>query len=135
MFRACTIDTGWRENVGVPLARIRRPLQRRSHPNEPNRHGWVVEVDPFDPTRPPVKRTAIGRMAHESAALSPAPDGRVAYYMGDDDFRSKFEHIYKFVSTRPYVPGGGYERNQMSSTKERSTRRDSMRTAPANGWN
>ena len=82
------------------------------HPNEPNRHGWVVEVDPFDPTRPPVKHTAMGRMAHENAALSAAPDGRVVYYMGDDDFRSRFEHIYKFVSARPYVPGGGYERNQ-----------------------
>jgi uncharacterized protein len=82
------------------------------HPNEPNRHGWVVEVDPYDPNRPPVKHTAMGRMAHENAALSIAPDGRVVYYMGDDDFRSKFEHIYKFVSARPYVPGGGYEENQ-----------------------
>ena len=82
------------------------------HPNEPNRHGWVVEVDPFDPTRPPVKHTAMGRMAHENAALSIAPDGRVVYYMGDDDFRSRFEHIYKFVSVRPFVPGGRYEENQ-----------------------
>ena len=82
------------------------------HPNEPNRHGWVVEVDPFDPTRPPVKHTAMGRMAHENAALSIARDGRVVYYMGDDDFRSRFEHIYKFVSARPYVQGGGYEENQ-----------------------
>jgi secreted PhoX family phosphatase len=82
------------------------------HPNEPNRHGWVVEVDPFDPTRPPVKHTAMGRMAHENAALSIAPDGRVVYYMGDDDFRSRFEHIFKFVSARSYVQGGGYEENQ-----------------------
>lgn len=82
------------------------------HPNEPNRHGWVVEVDPFDPTRPPVKHTAMGRMAHENAALSIAPDGRVVYYMGDDDFRTRFEHIYKFVSARSYVPRGGPEENQ-----------------------
>ena len=82
------------------------------HPNEPNRHGWVVEVDPFDPTRPPVKHTSMGRMAHENAALSIARDGRVVYYMGDDDFRSRFEHIFKFVSARPYVQGGGYEENQ-----------------------
>ena len=82
------------------------------HPNEPNRHGWVVEIDPYDPSRPPVKHTAMGRMAHENAALSIAPDGRVVYYMGDDDFRSRFEHIFKFVSARPYVPGGGYQENQ-----------------------
>lgn len=82
------------------------------HPNEPNRHGWVVEIDPYDPARPPVKRTAMGRMAHEGAALSVAPDLRVVYYMGDDDFRNTFQHIYKFVSTRPCTPAGGYEANQ-----------------------
>lgn len=82
------------------------------HPNEPNRFGWIVELDPFDPTRTPVKHTAMGRLAHEGAMLSVAPDGHVVYYMGDDDYRSKFEHLYKFVSAKPYVKGGGYEANQ-----------------------
>jgi secreted PhoX family phosphatase len=76
------------------------------HPHEPHRHGWVVEIDPYDPSAQPVKRTALGRLAHEGATVAQAADGRVVVYMGDDDFRSKFEHIYKFVSDHTPSPGG-----------------------------
>lgn len=68
--------------------------------NEPNRFGWVVEFDPFDPASTPKKRTAMGRYSRECATLFLASNGQMAFYSGDD---TRGEYIYKFVPRHRYL--------------------------------
>ena len=71
----------------------------RLNPNEANRLGWMVEIDPFNPHSMPQKLTAMGRCKHESAAFATTTDGRAVVYSGDDE---RNNYIYKFVGAVPW---------------------------------
>lgn len=94
---------GWDEDENDIYGVGRRDprFNYEQEPNEWMRFDWVVEIDPFDPTAVPVKRTALGRFVHEGAQIAIAPDNRVVVYMGDDD---DFEYIYRFVTRDAWNP-------------------------------
>ncbi len=80
------------------------------NPNEPLHAGWIVEVDPFDPTSTPVKRTALGRCKHEGCCVHVNADGRVVCYLGDDQ---EYEYVYRFVTRDRFHPDRRAENLQL----------------------
>ncbi|WP_406636773.1 PhoX family protein [Pseudarthrobacter quantipunctorum] len=76
--------------------------RKTGYENEANRFGWIVEVDPFDPTSKPKKHSSLGRFKHEGANVIIAESGHVVAYSGDDE---RFDYLYKFVSKDKYREG------------------------------
>lgn len=87
--RTTSTSTGW--ETYDPRFNAHDP----EYVNEPNRFGYIVEIDPEDPRSVPRKHTAMGRFKHEGANIHVAADGRVVAYMGDDE---RNDYLYKFVS-------------------------------------
>ncbi|MGB7450433.1 MAG: PhoX family phosphatase [Ornithinimicrobium sp.] len=79
--------------------RVDQRFSVAQEPNEVNRFGWVIEVDPQHPESAPVKHTAMGRFKHEGANVRLSHDGHAVAYMGDDE---RFDYVYKFVSKQTY---------------------------------
>ena len=93
-----------RYGIGTPAyawGKFHDRFDLAKEPNEANRFGWVVEIDPFDPNFVPKKRTALGRTKHEGAAGITNGDGRYVIYLGDDE---RFDYVYKFVTAGKVDP-------------------------------
>lgn len=130
-FRGRRLDSAHREarnhaRYGIgkrPLADWHRFFERwdvGSEPNEPNRFGWVVELDPYEPSSTPVKRTALGRFFHEGAEVVLNADGRLVVYMGDDN---ELEYLYRYVSNGRFRPGEGVDNGALFDDGVLSTAR------------
>lgn len=65
------------------------------NPHGPSLYGWIVEIDPHDPSFAPRKHTALGRKKNESANTVITNSGQVVVYTGDDQVN---EFVYKFIS-------------------------------------
>ncbi len=72
-------------------------------PNEINRFGWVVEIDPYNPKSTPRKHSELGRFKHENCCVViDQKTQKAVAYMGDDQY---FEYFYKFISNDTFIKG------------------------------
>jgi uncharacterized protein len=61
-----------------------------------NKYGWMVEIDPTNPSDYGTKHTWLGRFRHEAVAVHAMAGKQLAVYSGCD---RRGGHVYKFVST------------------------------------
>ena len=110
-------------------------LSDEDYRNEEHRFGWVVEIDPFDATQTPVKRTALGRFKHEGVAITERRGKRVTFFCPAQDKRdirwrtSTSIPGIKFSSTRRMVSAP----KSKVSDKPRALRMRSVKTWPRSG--
>ena len=80
--------------------------------NEVNGFGYLVEIDPYNPESQAMKRTAMGRFAHEGAAYSKPVAGQpLAFYSGDD---ARFEYLYRYVSHAKWDPADAHRSDRLA---------------------
>jgi secreted PhoX family phosphatase len=60
-----------------------------------NKYGWIVEIDPANPSDYGTKHTWLGRYRHEAVGVRVEAGKPLAFYSGCD---RRGGHIYKFVS-------------------------------------
>ncbi|WOG28557.1 PhoX family phosphatase [Endozoicomonas sp. 8E] len=81
--------------------------------NEANGHGYIVEIDPYNPQAKAIKRTALGRFRHEDCSFGKLEEGQpVVFYSGHD---SRFEYIYKFVSKELWNPADADSEDRLAT--------------------
>ncbi|MBT1445479.1 PhoX family phosphatase [Shewanella sp. JM162201] len=81
--------------------------------NEANGHGYIVEIDPYNPRTRGVKRTALGRFRHEGCTFGKLEAGKpLVFYSGHD---SRFEYLYKFVSNAVWDEADAKSSNRIAT--------------------
>ena len=83
---------------GYNWAKVYERFDISKHPNEPNRCGFVVEIDPLKPNSVPRKLTSLGRFKHENAEVVLSKDKRVVVYMGDDERENFYISMFRTIN-------------------------------------
>lgn len=81
--------------------------------NEANGYGYIVEIDPYDPSSIATKRTAMGRFRHEGCVYGKLEEGKpLIFYSGHD---ARFEYLYRFVSDAVWDPADANPTNRLAT--------------------